>query len=357
MFEIRTLDDIRGNNVAIYSIKTLLERKTFPNLSIMSGVLGVGKTSVAKVIANTLDSTGAPAKIYNCGMPLDMTKIQEEVFSLNPMHPRAFIFEEVHGLSKADQNALLQMFDTQSRNVYIICTTTEIHKLLRTIRSRAQVWEFKLLSDKQCAQLLDDYLASQGAKLSDQSKRSLLRASRGIPRDLIKNADFAIKGEFDNIQLDALLGNVSDEAVYSVFCSLLSDTSDFVSNIDGLLEEASASKLSAMYDFWLRYLIERVLPQPRTLSKGMIEQLDQLYSDKDRVTVSKTILRSKSDTILLELITLNMSLTGATRSAVLGQQRDTASTAERESLLDKQRGQTASGSALITRGTVSKMKL
>ena len=357
MFEIRTLDDIRGNNVAIYSIKTLLERKTFPNLSIMSGVLGVGKTSVAKVVASTLDHTGAPAKVYNCGMAMDMPKIQEEVFSLNPMHPRAFIFEEIHGLSKADQNALLQMFDTQSRNVYIICTTTEIHRLLRTIRSRAQVWEFKLLSDKQCAQLLDDYLESQGADLSAPSKRALLRASRGIPRDLLKNADFAIKGDFDSIQLDALLGNVSDEAVYAVFCSLFSDTSAFVLNVEELLEETSTSKLSSLYDFWLRYLLERALPSPRTLTKEMVAQLDMLYSDKERIAVSKALLRAKPESILLELITLNMSFTGSTRSAVLGQQRDAATAAERESLLDRQRGQSANDSALITRSTVGKIVL
>lgn len=352
MFEIHSIDDIRGNNVAIYSIKALLARKSFPNLSIMSGVMGVGKTSVAKLVAGELDDSGRVTRIYNCGMPVDMAKIQEEVFSLNPIRPKAFIFEEIHGLSKGDQNALLQMFDTQSKNVYIICTTTEIHRLLRTIRSRAQVWEFRLLSEKQCAQLLDDYLEMQGYTLSQQSKLSLLRASHGVPRDLIKNADFAIKGEFDSEQLDSLLGNVSDTAVYSVFCALKSKTADFVIYIDRLMEEAPASQLPALHDFWLRYLIERTKATEKTLTSEMITTLDSLYSPSEAIKIAKTLLRSRPDTLMLELISLNMSLTNMTNSGVVGQQRDEAVTAERQALVDQQRGQKTSEESRVSKATV-----
>lgn len=357
MFEIRTLDDIRGNNVTIYSIKTLLERKTFPNLSILSGVMGVGKTSVARVVASTLDHTGAPAKVYNCGMPLDLAKLQEEVFSLNPMHPRAFIFEEVHALSKADQNALLQMFDSQSKNVYILCTTTEIRKVLRTIRSRAQVWDFKLLSDKQCAQLLDDYLSLSNCTLSEGSKRSLLRASHGVPRDLIKNTDFAIKGDFDSLQLDALLGNVSDTALCALLCSLKSNTADFIMHIEDLLEVSTENKLAALYDFWVRYLLERALKSSRTLPDAAISQLDQLFDDASRMAVSKTLLRARESTLVLELITLNMQLTGSNTASVLGQQRETAAVSERDAVLERQRGQVAPSGARITGSSIAKIKL
>lgn len=352
MLEIKTLDDVRGNNVVIYSIKTLMERKCFPKLSIMSGVMGVGKTSVARVVAVQLDKTGMPINTYNCGMQVDMGKIQEEVFTLKPSQPKAFIFEEVHGLQKSDQNALLQMFDSQSPNTYIICTTTEIHRVIRPIRSRAQVWEFKLLSEKQCAQLLDDYLSERGASMSTAGKQSLLRACHGVPRDLIKNADFALEGGFDSTQLDALLGNVSDELTYAIFVSLKSKTADFVAHIEELMEEASASKLAALNDFWLRYLLERQGGSQHTLSSAMISTLNELYQDSEIGKITRTLLRSHPETILLELLSLNMTLTGSTPPTVLGVQKDDALQAENDARIERQSRQSTPETAQLTRSSI-----
>lgn len=352
MLEIKSLDDVRGNNVVIYSIKTLMERKCFPKLSIMSGVMGVGKTSVARVVAQQLDKTGMPVNIYNCGMQVDMNKIQEEVFALKPSQPKAFIFEEIHGLQKSDQNALLQMFDTQSPNTYIICTTTEIHRVIRTIRSRAQVWEFKLLSEKQCAQLLDDYLTERGASMSTAGKQSLLRACHGVPRDLIKNADFALEGGFDSAQLDALLGNVSDELTYAIFVSLKSKTSDFVAHIEELMEDASSGKLAALNDFWLRFLLERQGGSQHTLPPPMINTLNQLYTDEEINKISKMLLRAQTETILLELLSLNMTLTGNNQATVLGVQKDDAMRAENDARIERQTKQSTPESAQLTRSSI-----
>lgn len=357
MLEIKTLDDIRGNNVVIYSIKTLIERNCFPKLSIMSGVMGVGKTSVAKVVASMMDKSGTPIKTYNCSMPIDLSKLQEEVFALTPSQPKAFIFEEIHGLSRGDQSALLQMFDAQSPNTYIICTTTEIHKVLRTIRSRAQVWEFKLLSEKQCAQLLDDYINERGFKMAPQSKIALLRACHGIPRDLIKNIDFAIAGDFDSIQLDDLLGNVSDELIFSLFTTLKSKTSDFVSHIDELIGDVNTGKLSAVNDFWLRFLLERNGGTQHTLSTQMIKTLDSMYTQADIMRVSRVLLRARTDTLLLELLNLNMELTTATSSSTLGLQKDDARIAESDKQMDRQAKQATRSSAQLTRTAIEKIKI
>ena len=336
LLEIKSLADIRGNTVAIYSIQRLIERKSFPKLSIMHGVMGVGKSSIARVVANEINESEAPTVVYNFGASVDVKKLQEEVFSLKPMKPRVFIFEELHGMPKNEQEALLALFDSQSENTYIICTTTELHKVLNTIKSRAQVWEFKLLSEKQCAQLLDDYLESRGVTLNPQSKHALLRSCRGVPRDLIKNADFAIEGEFTTEQLNSLLGNVSDEILFTVFASLKSDALTFVSNVEALMDAVSDSKLSALSDFWLRFVLEKSGGKRITLTKEMLSTLSALFSDSDIVKVSKVLLRSKPDTLLLELVTLNMALTSATSASVLGSQRTVALQAESNFKIEKQ---------------------
>ena len=322
MYTISNLDDVRGNTVAVYSIKTLLSKKMFPKLSIMSGMMGVGKTSIANVVAKSLDETDSPVKTYNFGLKLDMAAIREEVFSLSPAKSKAFIFEEIHALPESDQNALLQMFDTQPANVYVICTTTELNKVIRTIQSRAQVWEFKLLSEKQLRQLLDDYLKSQNVDFNEQSKQALLKSSHGVPRDLIKNADFAIAGQFDEIQLDTLLGNVSDANLFTMFCALCSNPVDCVNYLRDILENPSWNLINAMNDFWVRYILESKSGVLQTFSKEMITTLNSLYTQESIVKVGKLLTRVRPKNLLLELLMLNMSLQSVSNKTVLGIQKD-----------------------------------
>lgn len=352
MLEITKLEEVRGNNVTIFAIKTMLERKSYPKLSIMSGVIGVGKTSVARIVASQLDKSGMPVVSFNFGAEVNMDEVNQQVFSLNPSQPKVFIFEELQGLSRDLQQGLMQMIDTQPANVYIICTTSEIHKVLRAIRSRSRIWEFKLLSDKQCAQLLDDYLELKGVQLSTGSKQSLLRACRGVPRDLLMNADLAIDGNFSTSQLDALLDNVSDQLTFTLFCALKSKTADFVSHIEELMEESSTDKLAALRDFWLRYVLERSASTRQTLSPEMIKALDALFSVNEINKVARTLLRSTADTVLLELVSLNMSLTESNSATVLGQQRDTAHKVEQEVRAEKQRAQRTPESAQLTADSV-----
>jgi len=357
MLEIKSLDDIRGNNIVIYSIKTLLEQKCFPKLSIMSGVMGVGKTSVAKLVAQALDESGMPVVTYNCGVLEDMGKLQEEVFALKPAKPKAFIFEELHSLSKANQNALLQMFDSQAPNVFIICTTTELYKVLRTIRSRARVWEFRLLSEKQLAQLLDDYLVVREAELSAQSKQALLRSCRGVPRDLISNIDFALDGKFSADQLNTLLGNISDELLYAVFCSMKSNTVDFVGHIEDLMDDPSVDKVRAITDFWLRFLLERVGGSKSTLTAEMLRNLNKIFSAEDISKVTRALLRTTPDTLMLELVNLNMQLVGGSSATVLGQQRDEALVQGAEARLRKPMTPVDTGGVRATLSSIKGFKL
>lgn len=357
MYEIKELSDVRGNTVVTYSIQTLLDRRSFPNFAILSGVMGVGKTSVAKVVAKTLNESDAEIHIYNLGMEIDMNRLKEDVFSINPVKPRAFIFEELHGMSKNDQNALLQMIDMQSKNVYIIATTTELSRVIRPLRSRAQSWEFKLLSDKQLSALLDDYLSKQGVSLPSACKQSLLRSCKGVPRDLLKSADFAIAGDFSSAQLDTLLGNVSDDVMFALFCGLKSDTVGFVSNMERILDEGEEAKLEALQDFWLRYLMERSGAVRKTLSNMNIETLDKLYKKSDLAKVSQMLLRATPETLMLELLTMNMALTGATSSGTTGIQKEVARDSESTQRLVRQQGQQVPKGATVNSMALDDFKL
>ena len=323
MLDIRSLDDVRGNNVVIYSIKKLLEKNTYPAFSIMAGHMGVGKSTVARLVAEQVDKTDVPVHVFNFGMKVDMKELEDHVFKMNPAEPKAFLFEELHGLDKGQQTALLTMLDSQPQNVHIICTTTEIYKILVTIRSRATVWNFKLLGQKQLAQLLDDYLDGlEVTSLSRTAKEALLHSARGVPRDLLKNTDLAISGEFTGDQLNALLGRVSEDLMFSLFCALKSQAVGFSATIETLVDQSSDNKLPQLRDFWTRYLLEaRGIDNP-TLPRDKIKQLQSLYTPADAMKVGRTLVKATPDTLILELALLNMELTQTSVGHQVGQQKD-----------------------------------
>ena len=327
MLKIEHLEDVRGNNVVIYSIKKLLEKGTYPAFSIMTGHMGVGKSSVARLVANSLDQTDTPVHVFNFGMDVDMKELEETVFKMNPADRKAFVFEELHGLDKSQQTALLTMLDSQPQNVYIICTTTERSKILTTLRSRATLWDFKLLGQRQLAQLLDDYLDGLGiTELSKAAKEALLYSANGVPRDLLKNTDLAVSGGFSGDQLNDLLGRVSEDLLYSLFCALKSQAVDFSATVTMLVEQSSESKLTQLRDFWTRYLLEcRGLDNP-TLARDKIKQLQELYSAEDAMKVGRALVRATPDTLILELALLNMELTRTSASYQVGQQKDRLAT-------------------------------
>ena len=322
MLDIKSLDDIRGNNVVIYSIKTLLSKHMFPKFSIFAGHMGVGKSSVAKLVAEELNDGDHPVVTFNFGLKVDMKELEDNVFKMNPSTPRAFVFEELHGLDRSQQTALLTMLDSQPDNVYVICTTTETFKILATVRSRATVWNFRLLGQKQLAQLLDDYLASQNAVLAQRAKTTLLKSCFGVPRDLLKNADLAISGEFNGTQLDELLGRVSEDLIFTLLCSLKSTSVDFVANLSSLLDEAGEDKLAQVRDFYTRFLLERKGIEGATISSDKIEMLDTTFSIEELEIIGRTLIAAQPGTLALELSLLNMKLTRTSNKALVGQQID-----------------------------------
>lgn len=359
MLEINQLSDIRGNNVIIYAIKTLMDKNSFPKFSILSGHMGVGKSSVARLIAERINAGNFPVTSYNFGLKVDMEAMETEVFKMNPSEPRAFVFEEIHGMDKGAQTALLTMLDKQPANVYIVCTTTESFKVLRTLKSRASVWDFKLLGMRQLSQLLDDYLDQQGVQMSQRGRQLLVRSAYGVPRDLLKNTDLAIAGDFTPEQMGSILGNMSEDTIFSVLCALKSTGVDFALAINKLIDESSGGQVTQFRDFFTRYLLERKDIEGHTLDSTKISTLDSLFTADELERIGKTLIRSTQDTLILELSLLNLDLTRLSAAKMVGQQIDRVaannSSAVASTSTDVTR--TRMNNATLSRANIAQLKL
>lgn len=175
---------------------------------LFSGTRGVGKTTVARILAKAVNCLQGPAaepcnECSHCrqitqGMAVDVIEIDgasnrgiddarriREDIGYAPMECRykVFIIDEAHMLTKEASNALLKTLEEPPGNVTFILATTEPHKILPTIVSRCQHYSFKRLTQPGLVAHLEKVLLSENAEFDPRALQLIARRAAGSVRD------------------------------------------------------------------------------------------------------------------------------------------------------------------------------
>lgn len=194
---------------------------------LFSGPHGVGKTSIARILARGVNCTGegdGPCnKCTNCSASLggsdlniieidaasnrgidDIRSLKEKVaFPPQGAKRKVYIIDEVHMLSKDAFNALLKTLEEPPKHSLFILATTELHKVLDTIISRTQHFELKKITDEQIANHLESVAKSEGLNLSHDAALLIATNAAGSLRDSLSLLD-QLKNYNQNIDLEAV---------------------------------------------------------------------------------------------------------------------------------------------------------
>ena len=214
---------------------------------LFTGPRGTGKTSTARIFAKSLNCVNGPTitpcnECENCknitnSIPIDVIEIDaasnrsvndaDEIIqkvALAPVNSRykIYIIDEVHMLTNQAFNALLKTLEEPPKNVIFILATTEVHKVLDTIKSRCQRFDFKRITTEDISKHLRYISDKEGINITDDALSYIAQNSAGGMRDSIALLDQlsvlnSSESAIDVEDINRLLGRLSFDSLTTLF--------------------------------------------------------------------------------------------------------------------------------------------
>lgn len=232
------LEEVVGQEHIKQALSNAITLGKISHAYLFTGPRGTGKTSTARILAKSLNCVEGPT-VTPCGkcascvditntVPIDVIEIDAasnrkvedaqnilEKIQYVPVNGKykIYIIDEVHMLTNTAFNALLKTLEEPPKNVVFILATTESHKVLDTIKSRCQRFDFRRITTDDIAKHLRYISDKENIKISDGALYSIAKNSAGGMRDSIALLDqVSILGESKEItedDINNLLGRIS----------------------------------------------------------------------------------------------------------------------------------------------------
>ena len=306
----QTFDEVVGQSHITRILKNSLNSRKIAHAYLFAGPRGVGKTSMARILAKALNCekgiTSIPCnQCVHCreiseGRSVDVLEIDgasnrtideardiREKINYSPANSRfkIYIIDEVHMLTTYAFNALLKTLEEPPDNVVFILATTEPNKLPSTIISRCQRFDFRKLSTNEIFTQLKKIAEEESMKIEDNALKSIAYRADGALRDAEGMLDQMIsyaEGEISVDNVIEIFGFVKDE-IYGALLEkiVMGDEKGIIEDVENIVEKGyNFEEFTIGFISFLKSALLYVVgisdedfPEREGLFKGMIQSV------------------------------------------------------------------------------------
>jgi DNA polymerase-3 subunit gamma/tau len=245
-------DEVVGQEAVVRTLQNAIEHDQVRQAYLFAGPRGTGKTSMARILGKALNCTGtagpSPSPDKTCSVCVsiangnsldvvemdaasqrgidDIREIRERVV-LQPVEGRykVYILDEAHQLTDAAWQALLKLIEEPPPHLVFVFCTTELQKVLATVRSRCQTFVFQRPRLPDLVTLLRRVADGEGIQAQDSALSLIARAARGSFRDAVSTLDQLAASTSNSIDAQSVLqlvGAVDEESLLRL-CDMIVD--------------------------------------------------------------------------------------------------------------------------------------
>jgi DNA polymerase III subunit gamma/tau len=269
---------------------------------LFAGQKGTGKTSAARIFARSLNclnrNNAEPCnKCTNCinhlnGKFLDVKEINgadnngvddvRELIETSALSPivglyKITIIDEAHMLSNSAQNALLKLLEEPPQNTLFLLCTTDLDKIIPTVRSRSKLLHFKAINNNELSQYLVGLTQLENIPLTIQQAEQICRHHDGSIRDCLQTLDSIVLGA----DLEGICPSLPNIDIHNLVISIINNrVTESIAQGKNLLDRNLSPEF--LIKEIIAYLIESALQDPLSINPNYIERLISILLTKQQ---------------------------------------------------------------------------
>ena len=322
-------NEVYAQNHITRVLENAIEMDRIAHAYLFTGPRGVGKTSMARIFAKSLNCVEGPTshRCNVCENCVEITKsissdvieidgasntsvndireLQKELmYSTEKSNYKIYIIDEVHMLSKSAFNALLKTLEEPPERVIFIFATTEPHKVLPTIISRCQRFDFKRIPIDAIIERIESICENENIKIENEAAFTIAKKADGGMRDALSLLDQIISYAQKEITLESTLkifGIVHTEIFLNVLNNISEQNApDLIKLLHAVIDKGNDLQefFSGLLDWTRNLLFSKLGLESTKIKKNYIKSVEKVannFSENDLIYLMSYLVKTKAN--------------------------------------------------------------